>query len=282
MTLSLQQLPLLLELDDFEALRNTQSSEPDSWVLVDLGKAERFEQGHIPGARLVTPSETQRGAPIPGLLPDAAALEAMMTRLGIGQDTPVIVYDDEGGGWAGRFIWLLDEIGHRNHAYLNGGLTTWLDAGLATEAGASTSASTVDGAPLKPQSEGAHSYTISALQAALATDSITVWDARSAQEHSGEKAIAKRPGRIPGARHYEWTEAMDQSRALRLKPLEQLRQELAQVGIDGSKAIATHCQSHHRSGLTYLVGQLLGFDIKAYAGSYGEWGNREDTTIEQD
>lgn len=279
MTLALAQLPLLIEIDELNALLNEQE---EAFVLVDLGKAERFEQAHIPGARLVTPGETQRGAPIPGLLPETAALEAMMARLGIGQDTPVIVYDDEGGGWAGRFIWLLDEIGHRNHAYLNGGLSAWLDEGLATQQGSSARASTIIGPQLNTQSKGEHSYSIEELQAALADGLITIWDARSAQEHSGEKAIAKRPGRIPGARHYEWTDAMDKNRALRLKPLEQLRSELAQVGIDDSKAIATHCQSHHRSGLSYLVGRLLGFDIKAYAGSYGEWGNREDTAIEQD
>jgi thiosulfate/3-mercaptopyruvate sulfurtransferase len=30
----------------------------------------------------------------------------------------IVVYDDEGGGWAGRFIWTLDIIGHKNYSYL--------------------------------------------------------------------------------------------------------------------------------------------------------------------
>ncbi|MBT3564150.1 MAG: sulfurtransferase, partial [Gammaproteobacteria bacterium] len=38
--------------------------------------------------------------------------------------------------------------------------------------------------------------------------------------------------------------------------------------------------THHRSGLTYLIGKSLGYDIKAYPGSWSEWGNHPDTPIE--
>src|SRR5690606_41197364 len=40
-----------------------------------------------------------------------------------------VVYDDEGGGWAGRFIWLLDVIGHSRSHFLNGGLQAWMSEG---------------------------------------------------------------------------------------------------------------------------------------------------------
>ena len=75
---------------------------------------------------------------------------------------------------------------------------------------------------------------------------------------------------------------MDPANHHRLKPLAELEQTLAAVGLSKDKTIATHCQSHHRSGLSWLVMKLLNYtNILAYHGSWSEWGNREDTPVEQ-
>ena len=49
----------------------------------------------------------------------------------------------------------------------------------------------------------------------------------------------------------------DPERATRL--VEDLPSLLAEHGVDPSRAVITHCQSHHRSGFSYMVGRLLGF-----------------------
>lgn len=265
-------LPLLLDIDVFNARRN----EIDKLVLVDLGKPERFELEHIPGAKLVTPADTQAGAPIPGLIPSKAALQKLLKKLGINQDSHVVVYDDEGGGWAGRFIWILDELGHQEYSYLDGGLTAWKAAQMETEAGKPEEH---DSSNITVQVLHNNTVDLNGLRGMVEENTLSIWDARSFQEYTGERCNAARGGHIPGAVHYEWTRAMDQNNALRLRPLDELKSELAAIGIDGSKTIVTHCQSHHRSGLTYLIGKLLGMDIKAYAGSWGEWGNQSDTPI---
>lgn len=270
------QLPLIIEI---ETLQDILADRPENLVIVDLGKAERFHEQHIPTAKLVTPAQTQRGAPIPGLIPATEDLQALIQRLGIDRETTIVIYDDEGGGWAGRFIWILDELGHSNYSYVNGGLTAWNDAGLETESGEEQASLRKDN-PRPTVLNNAHTVELQALVDQVREQSVTVWDARSRGEYTGEKANSKRGGRIPGACHYEWTEAMDKQRALRLKPEALLREELALAGIDGSRPIVTHCQSHHRSGLTYLIGKLLGFEIKAYAGSWGEWGNHDETPVE--
>jgi len=106
-----------------------------------------------------------------------------------------------------------------------------------------------------------------------------IWDARSPEEYAGTRVTALRNGHVPGAVNLDWLELMDRDNDLRLLPLDLLRDKLADRGITGDKRIITHCQTHHRSGLSYLVGKALGMDIRAYDGSWSEWGNDPDTPI---
>ncbi len=80
---------------------------------VDLCKEQLYQRAHIPGAIHVSPSQLMRGeVPAPGKLPDAARLNTLFSRLGLTPKTHVVAYDDEGGGWAGRLLWIQDVIGH--------------------------------------------------------------------------------------------------------------------------------------------------------------------------
>lgn len=246
-------------------------------ILVDLTSAARYAEGHLPGARFVDPKATQLGQPpAPGRLPEKAHLEALFGALGHRPEAVYVVYDDEGGGWAGRFIWLLDVIGHPHYHYLDGGLHAWLAeqrpltqaVPAAIEAHADL---TLDDAP---------SATRGYIESRLGADDLVIWDARSPQEYRGEKVLTARGGHIPGAINFEWTAAMDPARALRIR--EDIAERLQALGITPDKEIITHCQTHHRSGFTYLLAKALGYPrVKGYPGSWGEWGNLPDTPIQQ-
>jgi thiosulfate/3-mercaptopyruvate sulfurtransferase len=267
-------LPALLEPEILHALAPDQRAQV---LVVDLSHPDRFLHQHVPGAVYVHPNETQAKPPFPGLIPDDAALTQIMQRIGLTPERHVVVYDDEGGGWAGRFIWLLEEIGHNRWSYLNGGIHAWLGKSFDVARGHSH----VDATTVQVSATHHHTIDCEQLRNALEAGPVQILDARSPAEYRGERQTAARSGHIPGAVNYEWTRVMDPARQLRLRALDQIEQELSGLGLHKDRPLITHCQSHHRSGLTWLVAKLLGYqDVKAYAGSWSEWGNRSDTPIE--
>lgn len=271
--------PPLVEVEDLAALlTGRDGAPPEGLRLVHVAEAAAYQQAHLPGALLVEPRALLDGRPpAAGRLPEPARLETLFAALGHTPDCHYVVYDDEGGGWAGRFIWTLDVIGHRRWSYLNGGLTAWHEAGQPLDAGPAVPPVQADGvtvtiAPDAPVAE------VEDVLAAITDPAQIIWDVRSAEEYRGERSGSRRAGHVPTARHLDWMRLKDPGRGLRLT--EDLPALLEAHGIHGDRPVITHCQSHHRSGLSYLVGRLLGFrNIRAFHGSWGEWGNRDDTPV---
>ena len=264
--------PLLLQIEDLALV-----SANTEVLLIAVCQAEVFKARHIPDSVLIEPAELVSGhKPAVGKLPSLERLTELFSRIGLNEDKHVVVYDDEGGGWAGRLIWTLDILGHTNYSNLDGGLVAWLKAGYPLEQGAGHNVASQFQAHLKTELLVSMEQIIQRLD----DPQLKIWDARSTEEFNGTKITALRNGHIPGAANLDWLQLMDRENDLRLLPLDQLASRLDELGIRKGRSIITHCQTHHRSGLTYLVGKLLGLDIKAYDGSWSEWGNHPDTPIE--
>jgi len=259
--------------DELQAALNS----TENILLVGVLSPDDFAAGHIPSSQHITPDELMLNEkPAPGLLPATAQLQASFERIGLNKDQTVIAYDNAGGSLAGRFIWTLALFDFHNTAMLNGGLKAWQSQGLSL----SQITTPVNKSHLNLSLNTAFLASKEEVLASLNKPDTQIWDARSEEEYRGEKILAERGGHIPGAISYDWVNLHDANTAI--KDLNEISQSLQEKGFDAEKTIITHCQTHRRSGLTWFVAyKLLGFkDIKAYAGSWSEWGNNPALPIE--
>jgi thiosulfate/3-mercaptopyruvate sulfurtransferase len=103
------------------------------WYLGDPDRGRReYSEAHIPGAVFVDLDGDLAASTGPGRhpLPAPGHFAERMGELGFGSDDFIVAYDDSTGTIAARLWWMLDSLGHRRVAILDGGLRTWLEAGL--------------------------------------------------------------------------------------------------------------------------------------------------------
>jgi len=267
-------LPLILEPQQLETLLGA-----PGLLVVDLSKSSTYLQYHIPGAvHLEYGDMVASRHPVAGLLPEPELLVQLFSRLGIGPETHVVAYDDEGGGRAGRLLWTLEVLGHRHASLLDGGLIAWANERHPLVSGQERPEPAQFQAELDPFPIADADYILEHLQ----QPDLALVDARSEDEYSGRRRFAARGGHIPGAVHWDWLRAMDPRRNLRLRPFDELRQELSELGIRPEQTVVTYCQTHHRSSLVYVVLKALGYaGAKGYPGSWSDWGNRSDTPVSE-
>lgn len=271
--MQLPQLPLILEPEQL-----AESLGAENLLIVDLCNPQTSASGQVPGAvgleyaRLVASR-----APVAGLLPDAEQLSNALSALGLTPEHHVVAYDDEGGGKSGRLLWTLDMLGHGRGSMLNGGIHAWANEGHPlSSATASPTASNYQ-AEFRGDAAADKDYILGRIGA----PDVVFLDTRTPEEYRGTNVRAERGGHIPGAVNFNWVNAIDQERNLRLKPVEELHALLKAVGVTPDREVIAYCQTHHRSSHTYVVLKLLGYPrIKGYPGSWSEWGNLPDTPID--
>ncbi len=180
----------------------------DCRFLLDAPDAcrQQYLEAHVPGAvyvhldRDMSAPKTGRNGRHPLPTPDALVL--MVERLGISNDTDVVVYDAAGGGLAAsRLWWELRYLGHDRVLFLDGGWPAWVAANGPIRGGEERRLR----AEFIPHVRPGMACDIDATARAAQSPDWLVVDVRAASRYRGEEEpIDPVAGHVPGARNRFW------------------------------------------------------------------------------
>jgi thiosulfate/3-mercaptopyruvate sulfurtransferase len=236
-----------------------------------------YDQGHIPGA-VGWNWQTQLQDNIRRDLIDKAALEALLSKSGISNDTTILLYGDNNNWFAAYAFWQLKYHGHKDVKLINGGRKKWLEEKRPVTTEPINVAATTYRAGEPDHSIRAFRDEVLAIVEKKKQGHLV--DVRSVDEFSGKiiappgmTETAQRAGHIPGAANIPWAQAANEDGTF--KSADALASLYQAKGVTGGDETIAYCRIGERSSHTWFVLKyLLGYDnVKNYDGSWTEWGN---------
>lgn len=234
--------------------------ENDGMILIDVRERSDYDAGHIPGARHLDPNAVVSGhSPVSGELRPENEIIDLLEALGVSSKRRIVLYDDKGGFHAARMFWLLEYLGHRDVALLNGGYSAWVAVGGK----ATTQALDVAGTRFSPATAPRRLATAEYVLGHGSDTSTVTIDVRPPD------AFAK--GHIPWAVNIPWVQNLDEDGLF--LPAGELRAHFEGHGVTTDKNVVIHCQVGLASSHSYVALRLLGYPrVRVYHRSWAEWG----------
>lgn len=250
---------------------------------VDYDPTANYTLGHIPGSVLID-WKADINDPLTRNILTKQACESLLQRVGVNDDTTLVLYGDFNNWFAAFAFWVFKYYGYKDVRLMNGGRKKWLEED-------------------KPVTKDIPSHAKGNFKASEPDSSIRVFlryvrdtlgskilvDVRGPKEFTGEILAppeyptehAQRGGHIPGAVNIPWAQAVNEDGTF--KSADELQKLYQSKGVAADKEVISYCRIGERSSHTWFVLKyLLGYpNVKNYDGSWTEWGNMIDNPIEK-
>lgn len=259
---------------------------------ISVDDYDGYLAGHIPGAVFagMISGLSDSSHPVTDMLAPPHIFEATMSRLGIGNDTLVVAYDNLGVPFgSSRLWWALSYYGHDRVKVLDGGLHQWQQEGRSLSTTVPKVAPSIFEAMPRPD------WIVEKTQvvAALNDPKVLIIDCLLPEQFSGENGKSlwgPRAGHIPGAVNVpalvnidpslaeasltERENIMASRKSFQFSSRESLFDTYVKAGVSPEKSVITYCGRGYAASCAALALKIIGHDkVALYDGSWAEWAN---------
>ena len=243
----------------------TMPDEDDPRGISNVSGRPDYELGHIPNAGFaeLKGELCKTTGPVEFDLLSPEQFCEVMGRLGVGDDSRVVLYDTSYTGWAARVWWMLRWVGFDQAAILDGGLAAWTSSGnqLSLDP-VSRPARKLTPKP-RPELIADHDEVL----AAIGDDAVVLIDTLPEAFYRGEMSIYPRAGHITGAVNIDGLGLLDNRG--HLLPQQELE---AMHELDRNARIISYCGGGIVASTDAFVLTRLGFsNVAVYIASLEEW-----------
>jgi len=208
--------------------------------------------------------------PLPHMMPTPEFFTDEMQKMGLNQNSAIVVYDKVGIYSSPRAWWMFRAMGHDQVAVLDGGLPAWIKAGYETVPTLATPKRRGD---FVSHPQGGLFVDSKYVLQALTVSAFSVIDARSAGRFHGrepEPRAGLRGGHMPNAINIPHTDVLENGLISSGTKLRSIFEQYK------DKKMIFSCGSGVAACVLALAAEQAGYeDLTVYDGSWSEWGRTD-------